>query len=260
MRLLGQNPKIFTSNTCPLPYFIDACHTKLGSQREILAMDMELSNKAYLNFLYGGIKSWFETLTDKPIVISKSKMWATFFPHTFAFDNTSRYIVLVRDLRDIFCSYEVQTWRRPMLKETYQQVFEERVKKMVDPAAPDKLGPWLLRISHIMETARKNLRNFMFIRQEDFTAHPKEHLEDIYKFIEEKNFEHDLNNLPDAAYYEHDAIYQQPISHKVRKKLEDIKPRWPSLLTKEESAYFLDKFEWYYKLFYPEFLQKNVNG
>tara|TARA_R100000773_G_scaffold19711_1_gene17685 strand:+ start:554 stop:1375 length:822 start_codon:yes stop_codon:yes gene_type:complete len=255
MRLLSQNPKIFTSNTCPLPYFVDGCHTKVISQREVLAMDLDLYNKAYVNFLYGGIKSWFETLTDKPVVISKSKMWAAFFPHTFAFDATSRYLVLVRDLRDIFCSYETQTWKRPTLNEGYQKVFEERVKDMTDPDASYKLGPWLLRIPHIMERARKHPRNFMFIRQEDFTAYPKEHLKDIYKFIEEKNFEHDLDNLPDAPYYEHDAVYQQPISHKVRKKLEDIQPRWPQILTKEESNYFIDKFKWYYELFYPEELK-----
>ena len=259
-RILNENPRIFVSNTSPTPYFLDALHMKAADWREIIAMEEELGDKAYLNFLYGGIKGWYETLTDKPIVISKSKMWAAMFPHTFSFNPDSKYIFMVRDLRDIFCSYETQVWNRPILLETHQEVFEHRVTMMTDITKPDKLGPWIVRLPHVMETSRKHPKNFMFIRQEDFVIHPEEHLEEVYGFLGEEYFKHDLNNLPDAPYYEHDSVYQQPISHKIRKKLEPIKSRWPSVLTKEESAYFLDKFKWYYELFYPEFLHKNVNG
>lgn len=251
-RILNQNPRIFVSNTSPTPYFIDTLHRKAVDWREMIAMEESLGDKAYINFLYSGVKGWYETLTDKPIVISKSKMWAAMFPHTFQFDANSKYLFLVRDLRDIFCSYETQVWRRPTLFENHQETFENRVHMMTDVTKSDKLGPWLGRLPHVMETARKNLDKFMFITQEDFVQYPEEHLETIYNFLEEKNFEHDLDNIPDAPYYEHDAVYQQPISHKVRKKLENIKPRYPDVLTKEQSEYFLTKFKWYYELFYPE--------
>lgn len=251
-RILNQNPRIFVSNTSPTPYFIDTLHRKATEWREMLAMEESLGDKAYINFLYSGVKGWYETLTDKPVVISKSKMWAAMFPHTFQFDANSKYLFLVRDLRDIFCSYETQVWRRPTLFENHQETFENRVHMMTDVTKPDKLGPWLGRLPHVMETARKNPDKFMFIKQEDFVQHPKEHLDEIYDFLLEKNYEHDLDNIPDAPYYEHDSIYQQPISHKVRKKLENIKPRYPDVLTKEQSEYFITKFKWYYELFYPE--------
>ena len=72
-------------------------------------------------------------------------------------------------------------------------------------------------------------------------------------------YNHDLNNIPDAPYLENDNVYQQPITHDVRRKLENLKPRWPDKLTEHESKYILDKFEWYYKIFYPEVLKSNVN-
>ena len=110
-RILNQNPRIFVSNTSPTPYFIDTLHRKTGDWREMIAMEESLGDKAYINFLYSGLKGWYETLTDKPVVISKSKMWAAMFPHTFQFDANSKYLFLVRDLRDIFASME-NNWRK----------------------------------------------------------------------------------------------------------------------------------------------------
>ena len=44
----------------------------------------------------------------------------------------------------------------------------------------------------------------------------------------------------------------------INKKLENIKPRWPLKLTKEESDYILETFDWYYNLFYPEELEQKT--
>ena len=65
------------------------------------------------------------------------------------------------------------------------------------------------------------------MKQEQFTNNPNEVIRDLYKFIDEENFTHDLNNIPDAPYLENDNAYQQPITHDVRKKLEKLQPRWP---------------------------------
>lgn len=259
MRILSENPRIFASNTCPTPYFVEACQRVTNIGPEFMSMDRDLLNKTYNSFLYNGLKGWFEALTDKPVVFSKAKTWAYQFPLTFSLDSNSKYLVLVRDLRDIICSYNSQTWKHAYLQENHQDNFEQRVATMTDPEG-EKLGRWLFRLPHILETKENHPEKFMFIRQEDFTEHPTEHLKDIYSFIGEDYFKHDLNNIPDAAYYEHDAVYRQPISHKIRPKLENIQPRWPDLLTKQQSDHILTKFEWYYRLFYPEVLQDSVEA
>ncbi|NDD14561.1 MAG: hypothetical protein EB072_18435, partial [Betaproteobacteria bacterium] len=69
-------------------------------------MDKDVLNEAYLGFLRQGLRGWFESMTDKPIVFSKSRVWAEYFTHTFALNPNSKYLVILRDLRDIICSFE----------------------------------------------------------------------------------------------------------------------------------------------------------
>ena len=258
-RVLSQNPRIFATNTCGTPSFIKACDEVVTGGREFAAMNMEQLNNCYKNFLYNGMKGWYETLTDKPIILSKSKLWINHLTHAFSFDEKSKYIVTVRDLRDIICSYETMTWKYPYLSSTHNiEPFQARVQTITDPNKDVKLGPWLIRLPSLMEMVSKEPNKFMFIRQEDFTKHPVPILKDIYTFLEEDYFTHNLNDIPDAPYLENDTVYMQPISHKVRKKLENIKPRWPLKLTKEESDYILETFDWYYNLFYPEELEQKT--
>ena len=255
-RILSENPRVFVTNTCPTPYFVHNCNQAIQEGLEFSTMDMKLLNKCYTQFLYQGLKGWFEALTDKPIVISKTRMWMSYLPHTFSFDSKSKYILIVRDLRDIFLSYETIVWKHIHLpQEHHSKVFEKRVEAMTDYNSVSKLGPWLMRLPRVVELVHKHPDKFLVIRQEEFTFQPKQVLKDVYEFIEEKNFVHDLDNIPDAPYLENDTVYQQPISHYVRRKLENIKPRWPDNMTPEESKYMLSKFEWYYKIFYPEELE-----
>ena len=259
-RILCENPRVFVTNTCPTPYLIHHSNNAIRDGAEFRAMDMNLMNKCYNNFLYKGLKAWFETLTDKPIVISKSRMWMSYLPYAFNFDKKSKYIIIVRDLRDIFCSYEGVVWKHTHLpQEHHTKALEKRFDAMTDYNSGSKLGPWLMRLPRIIELIFKNQDKFFVMKQEQFTNNPNEVIRDLYKFIDEENFTHDLNNIPDAPYLENDNAYQQPITHDVRKKLEKLQPRWPDKLTEHESEYVLNKFEWYYKVFYPEVLKSNVN-
>ena len=255
-RLLNQNPRVFASNTCGTPYFFHFCGEAIHAGLEFHAMDMNLLNKCYKNFLYQGMKGWYETLTDKPIIMSKSRVWMDYLPQLFAIDNDSKFIFTVRDLRDILCSYEALTWKHVHLKgDIHKMNFENRIKNMTDPNSPTKLGPWLERLPSFLEAANRYPDKIKFIRQEEFTHQPEVVLEDIYEFIGEKNYKHDLDNIPDAPYTEHDNSYRQPITHEVGKKFKNIKSKWVDYYTKPESDWILENFNWYFRLFYPEELE-----
>ena len=113
MNILNENPRIFTTGTCAMPYFLDCCQKRSGEVSEFIALDKDVLNKSYINFLRQGMRGWFEAMTDKPIVFSKSRSWSEWLPHTIALDPNSKYLVLLRDLRDIICSFESLAWKYP---------------------------------------------------------------------------------------------------------------------------------------------------
>jgi len=44
------------------------------------------------------------------------------------------------------------------------------------------------------------------------------------------------------------------VSHKTGTKLKKLEPRWPKLMTEEQSRAVIENNKWYYETFYPEAL------
>ena len=242
-----------------MPYFIEACQEKTGTISELIALDKDVLNKSYINFLRQGMKGWYEAMTDKPIVISKSRMWSELFPHTFAIDPNSKYLVIVRDLRDIICSFESLSWKYPEVyysfenKSFHQETFDRRMEVYCTDIV-SLLGRSLQSLPHVMEVAQKNPNNFFILHHEYFNDKPKETLQMIYQWLGEPNFEHDFDNIPKPDYYEHDTVYRSLVSHKTRTKLEKLEPRWKKVMTEEQSKSVIENNKWYYETFYSETL------
>ena len=259
MNILNENPNIFTTGTCPMPYFVDACQTRSGEVSEFIALDKDVLNKSYINFLRQGMRGWFEAMTDKPIVFSKSRVWAEWFPTTFAIDPTSKYLVILRDLRDIICSFDSLLWKYPQIPYEvngvpfHQQSFEKRMESYCTDTQ-SLLGRPLQILPHLMEVAQKNPNSFFLCKHEHFNEQPRETLQMIYQWLGEPNFEHDLDNIPEPDYKENDTTYRSLVYHKTGTKLKKLEPRWPKVMTKEQSQAVIDNNRWYYEAFYPEAL------
>jgi len=255
MNILNENPRIFTSGTCCIPYFFDACQKRSNEVSEFIALDKDVLHNSYINFLRQGMKGWYEAMTDKPIVFSKSRIWSEWLPHTFAIDPNSKYLVILRDLRDIICSFDSLLWKYPQVNngESHKESFEHRME-MYCTDTTSLLGRPLQLLPHLMEVARRYSNNFFILRHEDFNENPKQTLFQIYQWLGEPNFEHDFDNIPKPDYYEHDTVYRSLVSHKTGTKLKKLEPRWSKVMTEEQSRAVIDNNRWYYETFYPEVL------
>ena len=259
MNILNENPNIFTTGTCPMPYFIDACMKRSNDVSEFIALDKDVLNKSYINFLRQGMRGWFEAMTDKPIVFSKSRLWSEWLPHTFTFDPNSKYLVILRDLRDIICSFDSLLWKYPQVgygsrdNPFYQESFEHRMETYCTDTQ-SLLGRPLQVLPHVLEVAQRNAGSFFICKHEHFNENPRETLQQIYQWLGEPNFEHDLDNIPEPDYKENDTTYRSLVYHKTGTKLKKLEPRWPKIMTEEQSKEVIANNQWYYKTFYPEAL------
>jgi len=259
MNILNENPRIFTTGTCCMPYFLDACQNRSNEVSEFIALDKDVLHKSYINFLRQGMRGWFEAMTDKPIVFSKSRIWAEWLPHTVAMDPNSKYLVILRDLRDIICSFDSLLWKFPQVtyrsgeNPFYQESFEHRME-MYCRDTGSLLGRPLQILPHLMEVAQKNQNNFFICKHEHFNEKPRETLQMMYQWLGEPHFEHDLDNIPKPDYKENDTTYRSLVYHKTGTKLKKLEPRWPKIMTEEQSKTVIDNNRWYYETFYPEAL------
>ncbi len=255
MNILQQNPKIFTTGTCALTDIISQ-HILIKSRyREAFqAMSVDQADKAIYGLIHGATKGWFDALTNKPVVISKNRSWSSLF-HLY---QNSKYIVLVRDLRDVVESFEKINQKTLSLHsfgdssvmlpamhihEKYRYYFEET------NSITSSLNYEIVRM---MEWYKKEKNNVLFVRYEDFTKDPIYILKKIYSFINEQYFNHNLNQINQSELFEHDhAYFREKTEHVTKQAFQYYEPP-KRILPNEFHQRIVKEHRWFYDAFYPE--------
>lgn len=254
MNILQQNPKIFTTGTCALPDLIHQ-HVLIKSRyrENFQAMSVEQADKAIYGFVMQGTKGWFEALTNKPTVISKSRSWS----NLFYMYKQSKFICLVRDLRDIVESFE-KINDRTLALHTYgdQGVFtpamheHEKYRHYFIESNAFSV-PLSTEVPRLMEVFKKDRTKVMFIRYEDFTLNPVLMLKKLYSFLNEPYFEHDLNHIEQSTLFEHDhAYFRERTDHVTNPVFQYYKPPVRNLPTSFHKK-VVAEYRWFYEGFYP---------
>ena len=255
MNILQQNPRVFTTGTCALADILG--HNVLVGSRHseaMQAMSVEQADKALYGLIHGATKGWFEALTNKPTVISKRHGWSSML-HLFP---ESKYICMVRDLRDVVESFENITKRTLALHsfnennlvtasmnmyEKYHYYFQE------SSSISTNLYSEIPRLTQIAE---QNEDKVIFIRYEDFTKDPISTLAMLYERLGEASFDHDLSSISHSELMEHDGVYfQERTDHNTHPEFMYYKA--PERMLRDEfHQKVMYENRWFYETFYPE--------
>lgn len=259
MNILNENPDIYTTGTCPLSYIFDVVKQASNSISEFVAMDMDTLDQSMSAFLKQGVDGWFHAQTSKTNVISKARTWDQQLRYLFRIYDNPKFIVSLRDPRDIICSFEKLLQKYPHISiGSKEQPFEwNSLDRRIESYCTDtgaNLGRPLAMLPHVHEYMLNYPNNFFIFKWEHFCSDPHRSLSLLYKWLGLPEFKHDLNNIPPSDYVEHDSVYRSLVSHKTRTKFEAIPPQWPNYMTKDQSATVLHNLGWFYSTFYPELL------
>lgn len=261
MNILQQNPSIYTTGTCPMPYLLDAVNIQANSISEFVAMDQNVVSNGLKEFLIYGFEGWFSSLTDKPNVISKSRAWDMHLNTLFRIYDNPKFIVCLRDVRDIVCSFD-----KLLHKNTHVNIgsgedpihlmpLNKRIELYCTDGGANLGRPLHILKNHVSEWMSKRPYNFFIFRWEDFNEQPIRSLENLYKWLEIPAYKHDLNNIEQSKQFEHDHVYRALVDHRTRPKLEHLKPSWPTMLNDVQSQTIIHNLSWYYEKYYPEVLK-----
>lgn len=259
MNILQQNPRIFTTGSCALYELLaDKILVKGRYSETFQAMSTDQADAAMYGLIQGATKGWFEALTDKPTVISKRHGWSSLF-HLYP---NSKYICVVRDLRDIVESFEkinsktlaLHTFSNlnvmlpaMSINEKYRYHFEE------SNSLSNNLQ---FEIPRLMNVFQQKQDRVIFVRYEDFTKEPEYMLKKIHVILNEPHFEYDLSKISQSALFEHDhAYFRERTDHKTYSEFKRYKDPVRSLPDSFHEK-VVKNHKWFYQAFYPEVLNE----
>lgn len=257
MNLLQQNPKIFTTSTDAFPEILqEQILIKSRYRESFQAMSCEQADKAVYGMALGATKGWYEGLTSKPVVLSKSRIWPDLY-HLFP---ESKFIVTIRDLRDIVESFDKLNTSIKALHSfgesniLYGSMSESEKYRYHFNEMNSFSSTLQHSIPKLVDLYKKNCSKVKFVRYEDLLKDPHYMLKRIYDFLEIEPFSHCLDNINQSQVFEHDnAYFREKTSHYIQPKI--VKWSTPNRkLSQSFHSKILKDYEWFYHSFYPETL------
>jgi sulfotransferase len=248
--IIGQNPAFYvtpTSGVLELGYGVRVNYT---SSPEFKAQDSELMKKGYLAYLSAGFTAFYSAITDKPYVIDKSRGWGIHYDFLNSFYPNPKIIVMVRDLRDIYCSMEKNFRKSQHLASPLVNHAE-----MTGTTTPKRVDIWAqsqpigLAIERLSEILRQGLdKNMLFVKFEDLCLYPETEMTRIYEFLGVEHFEHDFDNIQQIT-QEDDSVYGIYGDHKINHKLELPQSQAKKVLGADVSDGIYKSYEWFFNKF-----------
>ena len=246
--LIGQNPNFHVSPTSGLGRLLNSCFTDFTENTNFLNLDLKVYTPAFTQFCKGGINSYYDSLTDKPFILDKSRSWLRNINKMKVLYPDLKIICLVRDLRGVFSSFE--KWYRnnplkifPFQEEGKNIKLEDRMRVYKDN---EPLEPFLSALRDTIHI-KDNLNNIHFIKYEDLCSNPGIICKEIYDFLEIKYFNHDFNNIKQITFENDNHIVFG--EHSIKSKIIPSKNNWEHILGKGFCDLIYNEYNWYFNYF-----------
>ena len=216
--ILAQNPELHSTPT-------SACHEALFTLRNAWGEWVEhkaaksLAGEENLQRVLNATINAYHN-TDRPVIIDKGRGWLSLIELAeFALARKVKIIVPVRGIPQILSSFE-KLHRKTQAKDQgdyfQAQTMQGRAEHLL--AGDQVLG---LAYNRLKDAMMRGLGDRLcLVEFDDLTHNPKETLEDIYKFLELPNFEHDFSNVEQYT-TEDDSVHGLPL-HTIRKEVKPI--------------------------------------
>jgi sulfotransferase len=238
--LLAQNPRIQTTSTSGI---INIVHMVHDEWKNVFGTNTHPASAADRKRVLEGImQDYFDDPNDdRPIVFDKSRGWlGQLWLAELALGRKVKVLVCVRDIRDVLASFEqlwrknAGTWGQPQEQGYYLdwQTVEGRCDVLM--RNDQVVGGAYNRIKTAL--ARGARDRMHFVEFEKMTTNPRDTVRGIYEFLGEPLYAHDFNNVEQVT-WEDDFMHGIPGLHKIRQKIEPVKPNWPRVLGKFSAKY-----------------------
>ncbi len=217
--LLNQNPRFWATTTSILPQIVGAVSSVLSHSIEFKAMldrRKKETNERVAQSMRAFVTEWHK-VHDRPVIFDKSRGWpfqALLLRQLFP---QAKLLVLVRDLKTIFSSCEKQHQRTALYDEAQKPIGKTVLARYQHMFGAEGLigGP----LNGVMDLVRRDQKNVLFIRYEEFASDPQGTMARVYGHLGEEEFEHEFDDVKNTS-EDPDGLYMYKFPHTGSGKIE----------------------------------------
>lgn len=215
--ILRQNPRVHAGMTSGLGALVNGAMQIMSPGTEIGSSVSEEQRRAILSGLFD---SYYQSLSDRPIIVDTNRIWSARLPLLQNLFPQSRVIACVRDLSWVVDSIERQVRSNPfhftrLFNPHNQGSVYSRAEAMMQHEALVGRAYTGLKEAFYGEQSR----SLLIVEYDLLARAPEKVLPLVYEFLGEPAYDHDFNNVQyDAPDYD-DALGVSGL-HKVRPKVE----------------------------------------
>jgi sulfotransferase len=216
--ILAQNKEIFVSKAT------SGCHDVLFSVRNL--WDKLIEHKAE-GVDYDQLKRVLQSIlnsyhsTDKNLVIDKGRGWLSLIEMlVFILEDTPKIIVPVRNLSEIFSSFE-KLWRKNAGCSQWNFEQSDYFKSQTVEGRCDiwasNSQPTGLAYNRVKDAISRGYKDkLLFLEFDELTSQPHQAMKKVYNYLEIPQFKHDFNNIEQYTQEDDEGIHRIPDLHKIR--------------------------------------------
>lgn len=247
--IMGQNLDFYVTPTSGVLELVFGARANYTSSPEFKAQDAEDMKRAFKAFCRDGIFGFYNSLTEKPYVLDKSRGWGYYRDFLDFFYPNPKIVCMVRDPRSIFSSME-KNFRKNPDKANMTSDAEMRnitTEQRIDTWANSQpVGLAFQRLYQIIKEGRD--RSMLFIKYEDLTKNPEKEIAKIYGYLELEPYAHDFQNVTQLT-KEDDEVYGVFGDHKIQSKVEYKDPDYKQVLGVNSSNWIKQNYSWFFEYF-----------
>jgi sulfotransferase len=248
--ILSQNPSIYASVTSPLLEYQFGARVNYNLP-EVKSQDPELMQKAFISMCGSMAQSYYDAITNRPIVIDKNRGWTHYYEWVDQWNPNPKMVCLVRDLRSIIGSME-----RIYRKNRHSPEGPDNPAALKNMTVAARANHWLstapvgLALERNLDIFQRGIHEkILFIRYEDLLTDPHGVMETFYNYIEEDKFAHDFNKIKKNV-KEDSSFFGIFGNHDVQLKLGKYKESdWSEMLPPPLATEIVRSYRWYFENF-----------
>ena len=250
--VFAQNPDIYATPTSGVLELTYAARAMFSESNEFRAQDTKTMESGLVGFLNEGIHGWYDSITDKPYVVDKSRGWGIHYDFLDSFlEYEPKIICMVRDLRQIVASMEKKFRENSLSHDpivNWSEMSGTTVEKRADIwLRTQPVGLALERFGEIIKRGWD--KHMLFVKFEDFTKYPEQEMDRIYDYLELDQYSgHDFKNVKQST-KEDDTVYGIYGDHKINPVVSELPQDYVDVLGVKTSNYIKDVGEFYFKYF-----------
>jgi len=226
--LLNQNPRFYSGPSSPVVPTILALENSLSQDELYLAYPKPEQARR----LIASVLQIYYSDVERPVIFDKNRSWVDRMNYIEGYFGIQPKILYpVRNIDEILASFISMHRRNPYTGEGKISFMDEMLIKSNQPLNDDSrcemlagpmgiLGQSYNGLKTVFEQGKQN--SIHLIEYDDLINQPKETMEKIYDFLEEKYFEHDYQNIENIHREKDKEVYGLADMHKVRKSLNKV--------------------------------------